>query len=89
LSTFSTHKKNKNIVIPGGYPVGMTGKNDNGHLERTNFINLFSETPAATLRLLRHSATRFYLLVLEAQQQTLPDKVVGKSSSLAEGAGRS
>jgi hypothetical protein len=27
----------------------MTGKNDDGHLEKTNFIktNLFSETPAA------------------------------------------
>ncbi len=47
----------KIIVIRGGYPLGMTGKNDDRHLEKTNFINLFSETPAATLRLLRRSAT--------------------------------
>jgi hypothetical protein len=54
LLPFSTQKI---IVIPGGYPLGMTGKNDDGHLEKTNFINLFSETPAATLCLLRHSTT--------------------------------
>ncbi len=82
LLPFSTQKI---ILIPGGYPLGMTGKNDDGHLEKTNFINLFSETPAATLCLLRHSTTtlkkeeeviRFYLFVLEAQQQTLPDKLL-------------